>query len=102
MEGGERIALIGDNGTRKSTLLKCIIGEEALTEGRLWTGPSVRTAYLPQLVKFENPYRDLVDTMLYEAKCSPQEARDRLASFGFMGEDVFKTVGTRSGGEQSR
>ncbi len=102
MEGGERIALIGDNGTGKSTLLKCITGEEELTEGRLWTGPSVKTAYLPQLVKFENPHRDLVDTMLYEARCSPQEARDRLASFGFMGEDVFKTVGCLSGGEQSR
>ena len=102
MEGGERIALIGDNGTGKSTLLKCIVGEEELSEGRLWTGPSVRTAYLPQLVKFENPNRDLVDTMLYEAKCTPQEARDRLAAFGFMGEDVFKTVGCLSGGEQSR
>ena len=102
IEGGERVALIGDNGTGKSTLLKCVTGEETPDEGRLWLGPSVKSAYLPQLVTFEDPSRNLVDTMLYEAKCTPQEARDRLAAFGFMGEDVFKTVGVLSGGEQSR
>ncbi len=65
-------------------------------------GPAVKSAYLPQLVSFENPERDMVETMLYEAKCDAQTARDRLAAFGFRGEDVFKTVSFLSGGEQSR
>ncbi len=102
LEGGEHVALIGDNGSGKTTRLRCITGEEAPDEGRLWTGPSVKSAYLPQLVTFEDGSRSLVDTMLWEAKCSPQTARDRLAAFGFRGEDVFKPVCVLSGGEQSR
>ena len=102
VEAGERIALVGDNGTGKSTLLRCITGEEAPDRGWIHMGPSVKSAYLPQLVRFENPERNMVDTMLWEARCDAQTARNRLAAFGFRGEDVFKTVSVLSGGEQSR
>ena len=47
VEGGERIALIGDNGTGKSTLIKMIVGELYPDDGRIRTGPQVREAYLP-------------------------------------------------------
>ena len=100
--GGERIALIGDNGTGKSTLLKLIMGEEAPDEGWLYQGPAVRCAYLPQIVSFGLDSRSALDTMLYDGRCQPQEARDRLAAFGFRGEDVFTPVGALSGGERSR
>jgi len=100
--GGERIALIGDNGAGKSTFIRLIMGEETPDAGYVYRGPSVRTAYLPQLVRFDNEHRSMLDTMLYECRVQPQEARDRLAAFGFRGEDVFKSVSTLSGGEKSR
>ena len=101
VEGGERIAILGDNGTGKSTFIKCLLGEEDC-KGRIQFGPTVKWGYLPQIITFSHPERTLYDTMLYEKNCTPQTARDRLGAFLFQGEDVFKTVGNLSGGEQSR
>ncbi len=101
VEAGERIALLGDNGTGKSTFIKCLLGEEDCA-GKIQFGPTVKWGYLPQIIHFEHPERSLYDTMLYEKNCTPQVARDRLGAFMFQGEDVFKTVGNLSGGEQSR
>ncbi len=101
VEGGERIALLGDNGTGKTTFIKCLLGEEPC-EGKIQFGPTITFGYLPQIIHFAHPERSLYDTMLYEKNCTPQMARDRLGAFLFRGEDVFKTVGSLSGGEQSR
>lgn len=101
VEAGERIALLGDNGTGKSTFIKCLLGEEDCT-GKIQFGPAVKWGYLPQIIHFDHPERSLYDTMLYEKNCTPQTARDRLGAFMFQGEDVFKSVGNLSGGEQSR
>jgi ATPase subunit of ABC transporter with duplicated ATPase domains len=101
VEGGERIALLGDNGTGKSTFIKCLLGDEDCA-GKIQFGPTVKWGYLPQIIHFDHPERTLYDTMLYEKNCTPQVARDRLGQFLFQGEDVFKTVGNLSGGEQSR
>ena len=100
--GGERIALLGDNGTGKSTLLKILLGEEEPDSGKLRMGPTVKVGYLPQIIHFSHPERNLVDTMIYDQDCSTQTARNRLAAFNFRGEDVFKPVSALSGGEQSR
>jgi len=101
VEGGERIAILGDNGTGKSTFIKCLLGEEDC-QGKIQFGPTVKWGYLPQIIHFNHPERTLYDTMLYEKNCTPQVARDRLGAFLFQGEDVFKRVNTLSGGEQSR
>ena len=101
VEGGERIALLGDNGTGKSTFIRCLLGQEPC-QGKIQFGPTVKWGYLPQIIHFDHPERTLYDTMLYEKNCTPQMARDRLGAFLFQGEDVFKTVGNLSGGEQSR
>ncbi|WP_368257769.1 ABC-F family ATP-binding cassette domain-containing protein, partial [Intestinimonas butyriciproducens] len=55
VEGGERIALLGDNGTGKSTLIKLILGEEEPDSGKIRLGPTVRLGYLPQIIHFSYP-----------------------------------------------
>ena len=99
---GDYLCIVGDNGSGKTTLMKIRNGEESPDSGRIRLGPSVRKAYLPQIVTFDDMSRSLYDTMLFECKAQPQSARDRLAAFGFRGEDVFIPVGALSGGERSR
>ena len=103
VEGGERIALLGDNGTGKSTLIRMIMGELYPDDGRIRFGPQVRAAYLPQIIHFDHPDWNLVENMMAAKRgLSAQSARNRLAAYDFRGEDVFKPVSVLSGGEQSR
>lgn len=100
--GGERVALVGSNGTGKTTLLKAILGELPIDDGIVQFGPSVRAAYLPQQIEFAHPERTLYDTLLYELGLEPQAARNRLGAYRFRGEDQFKRVSQLSGGERAR
>ena len=103
VEGGERIAFLGENGAGKTTLLNMITGDEPVDSGIIRMGPAIRAAYLPQIIHFDHPERSLLDTMLYEKRnITPQTARNRLAAYQFQGEDVFKSVSVLSGGELSR
>lgn len=98
----ERVAIIGDNGTGKTTLLKLVTGELSADQGQVKIGNSVRPAYLPQLVSFERPEFSVLDTIRYEFETSEEKARFILAPFNFKGEDVLKIVSSLSGGEKSR
>ena len=64
VEGGERIALLGENGTGKTTLLNMLVGLDSPDAGMIRLGPSVKAAYLPQVIHFAHPERSILDTML--------------------------------------
>ena len=98
----EKIAVIGNNGTGKTTLVRMLMNEELPDAGTILISANVKIGYLPQQIKFQDPSRSCLDTMLYETKSTPQQARDRLAAFGFRGEKVHTTVSSLSGGEQTR
>ena len=102
MKQGEKIALLGDNGAGKTTFFKLLTGEKRPDVGRLKFGSNVKVGLMPQTVTFDNPMRSLVDTVLYAHPVTAQMARDRLAAYDFVGEEVFKQVKDLSGGELSR
>jgi len=98
----DHVALIGNNGTGKTTLLKIITGEIKADSGHVYTGPSVKIAYLPQIVTFNEPGLSMLEVVRNELKIDEGSARNLLARFLFTGDEVFKPVGSLSGGEKSR
>jgi ATP-binding cassette subfamily F protein 3 len=102
IERGERVALLGPNGTGKSTIMRLATGELSPQRGTVRAGNNVRLAYqdqqLARLDDSKTVLREAMDTTGFDAP----EARDLLGSFLFSGEDVFKKVRSLSGGERNR
>ena len=100
---GEHIAIIGDNGTGKSTLLKIILGVVSIDNGTIKTANNLKIGYLSQH-EFENDADNntVLNKFREEVNVSEAEARHILADFMFYGKDVFKKVGDLRGGEKIR
>jgi len=98
----DRISLIGANGCGKTTLVKMITGEDTCDKGEVKVGLSARIAYLPQIINFDNNDLTVLETFSYFLESGDKTARNILAGFHFKAEDVFKKVGSLSGGEKSR
>lgn len=100
---GEKIAIIGPNGTGKTTLLKILAGELEADTGELEFGTHVETAYYDQEHHVLDPDNTVFDEISDAyPMMSNTEIRNLLASFLFTGEDVFKNVRDLSGGEKGR
>ncbi|MBZ0267970.1 ATP-binding cassette domain-containing protein, partial [bacterium] len=101
---GERVGIVGPNGAGKTTLLRALLGRLKPLEGLVELGYQVSPGYLDQkLVRGLEMNRSLVDEVRsVRPDLTIEGARDALARYRFLGEDVFKTVGALSGGERCR
>lgn len=99
---GEKIALIGKNGTGKSTLLKIIMNEDCEYTGEIKIGQSVNIGYIPQEIKFEDDNQTILNFFEQSDNRNETEIRTSLAKYMFRGNDVFKKVSSLSGGEKVR
>jgi ATP-binding cassette subfamily F protein 3 len=103
IERGDRVGLVGSNGSGKTTMVKILLGIEQPTNGVLYFGHNVRLAYFSQhAAESLDLQSSVIDTILDSADMTSTEARNYLARFLFMGDDVFKTVGMLSGGEKNK
>ena len=103
LRAGDRIALIGDNGVGKSTLFKCLIGEEQFDEGTVRLGTGVDIGYYDQHQAHLHESKLVLDEVWDEfPRLEQSQVRGALGLFLFTGDDVFAPIATLSGGEKGR
>ena len=100
----DRTCLMGKNGSGKSTLIKYIMGlyENEQEDDHVRIGSNVSIGYIPQTITFEDDNATILDVARKSYYGSETHLRASLAKFMFNGENVFKRVGTLSGGEKVR
>ena len=102
IERGERVGIVGPNGTGKTTFVEMVLGEEAPDAGVIRRGHGVSVAYHKQEADDFDPDLSVLENFYERAGMSIAEARAHLAKFLFTGEDVYKPVSALSGGERSK
>ncbi|GIN99101.1 ABC transporter ATP-binding protein [Siminovitchia terrae] len=98
----ERAAIVGENGTGKSTLIKLILGQLHADEGKVRIGSNVKIGYLSQNIFSDIKDETVIEAFRNEVRVTEGEARHILARFLFYGYMVFRKVSQLSGGERMR
>ena len=99
---GDRVGFIGPNGAGKTTVLRTLIGEIPPLHGQVHIGHNVRIGYYSQTHAGLGYERTILDEIRQVSALSEEGARGFLGRFLFSGDDVFKPIGSLSGGERSR
>ncbi|GIN91927.1 ABC transporter ATP-binding protein [Siminovitchia terrae] len=98
----ERAAIVGENGTGKSTLIKLILGQLHADEGKVRIGSNVKIGYLSQNIFSDIKDETIIEAFRNEVRVTEGEARHILARFLFYGYMVFRKVSQLSEGERMR
>jgi ATP-binding cassette subfamily F protein 3 len=99
---GECAALIGPNGSGKTTFLKTMLEQVKPLAGEVRLGASLKVGYFAQAHDDLAPENSVLDELLRLHEMDPEKARSHLAQYLFRGDDVFKRVSALSGGERGR
>ena len=100
---GQKLAIIGENGTGKSTLLKTLNGNIPKIGGQFEYGYHVQKEYFDQQLEFINPENTILEEITEVfPELTTTQIRTLLGTFLFSGEDVFKKINVLSGGERAR
>ncbi|MFM7844575.1 MAG: ABC-F family ATP-binding cassette domain-containing protein [Planctomycetota bacterium] len=100
---GEKWGILGPNGCGKTTLLRCLVGQQSIDSGTIHHGAGVKVGYFDQMLSCLRDEAEVVEAIRPDHKeFNLQQRRDLLARFGITGDMVFQRVDSLSGGERNR
>lgn len=102
VKNGQKIALLGDNGVGKTTLLRILLGKEPPTNGNIWISESVKIGYLEQEVNLLNPQNTVLDEVRSSTNYDITTIRTLLGCLLFIEDEALKRIESLSMGEKVR